>query len=69
VKFFVPGNSTAYTRLLIYGPGTQLQVYDNVTPTPNFVGLLGPGSGVVLTLGPQSVAVALNEITWLVTLP
>ena len=68
-KFFVTGNGTAYTRLLIYSPGTQLQVYDNVTPTPNFVGLLGPGSGVVLTLGPQSVAVAINEITWLVTLP
>ncbi len=68
-KFFVTGNGTAYTRLLIYSLGTQLQVYDNVTPTPNFVGLLGPGSGVVLTLGPQSVAVAINEITWLVTLP
>jgi hypothetical protein len=33
------------------------------------VGPLGPGSGVVLTLGPQSVAVAINEITGLVTLP
>jgi len=68
VKFFVSGNTTTYTRLLI-APGTQLQVYDNVTPTPNFVGLLGPGSGVVLTLGPQTAAVALNETTGLVTLP
>ncbi len=60
--------TTAYSRLLI-GPGTQLNVFDNVTPNPNLVGPLGPNSGVVLTLGPQSVTVALNEITGLVTLP
>src|SRR6266581_4833843 len=72
-RFFVYG--TAYTRLLIVGPGvsapgTQLQlyVYDGATPA-NLVGPLGPGSGVVLTLGPQTAAVALNEITGLVTLP
>ncbi|SRR6266496_1902147 len=60
--------TTAYSRLLI-GPGMQLNVYDNVNPTPNLVGALGPGSGVVLTLGPQSVTVAVNETTGLVTLP
>ena len=67
-QFFVYGNTTPYSRLLI-GPGTQLNVFDNVTPNPNLVGPLGPNSGVVLTLGPQSVTVALNEITGLVTLP
>ena len=70
-KFFVYG--TAYPRLLIFGPGivgpgTQLYVYDGALP-PNPVGPLGPGSGVVLTLGPQSITVALNETTGLVTLP
>jgi hypothetical protein len=68
VKFFVAGNTNTYTRLFI-GRGTQLYVYDNATPNPNLVGSLGPGSGIVLTLGPQSVTVALNEITGLVTLP
>ena len=68
-KFFVTGNGTAYTRLLIYSPGTQLYVYDSSTSPSTQKGPLGPGSGVVLTLGPQSVMVALNEITALVTLP
>jgi prepilin-type N-terminal cleavage/methylation domain-containing protein len=68
VRFFVPGNSTPYPQLLIT-PWTPLRVYDGATPTPLLVGPLGPGSGVVLTLGPQSVAVAINEITGLVTLP
>ena len=63
-KFFVTGNGTAYTQLLI-GPGTtQLQVYNGTT-----LGPLQAGSGVVLTLGPQTAAVALNETTGLVTLP
>ncbi len=71
-KFFYGG--TAYTQLLIVGagvvsPGTQLYVYDSSTSPPTQKGPLGPGSGVVLTLGPQSVMVALNEITGLVTLP
>jgi len=70
-KFFVYG--TAYPQLLIYGPGivgpgTQLYVYDGASP-PNPVGPLQAGSGVVLTLGQQSVTVALNETTGLVTLP
>src|SRR6266699_3591448 len=70
-KFFVCG--TAYPRLLIFGPGivgpgTQLYVYDGASP-PNPVGPLGPGSGVVLTLGRQTATVALNETTGLVTLP
>ena len=60
--------TTPYSRLLI-GPGTQLNVYDNVTPNPNLVGPLGPNSGVVLTLGPQTATVAFNETTGLVTLP
>ncbi len=61
-KFFMGG--TAYKRMMI-GPGTtQLQAYDGTN-----LGPLQPGSGVVLTLGPQSVTVALNEITGLVTLP
>ncbi len=59
--------STAYKRLLI-GPGTQLDVYDNAIP-PNLLGPLQAGSGVVLTLGQQSVTVALSETTGLVTLP
>ena len=62
-KFFLGG--TAYTRLLIVGPGTQLLVFDGLST----LGPLEAGSGVVLTLGPQSVTVALNEITGLVTLP
>ncbi len=70
-KFFVYG--TAYPQLLIYGPGivgpgTQLYVYDGASP-PNPVGPLQAGSGVVLTLGQQSVTVALNETTGLVNLP
>ncbi|SRR6266498_1120414 len=66
-QFFVYGNTTPYSRLLI-GPGTQLTVFDNVNPNPNPVGPLGPNSGVVLTLGPQTATVALNETTGLVTL-
>ncbi len=66
-KFFLGG--TAYTRLLIVGPGivpgTQLLVFDGLST----LGPLEAGSGVVLTLGPQSVTVALNETTGLVTLP
>src|SRR6266704_1172060 len=70
-RFLVPLNSTPYPRLFIIGPVTQLQlyVYDGATPTPNLKGPLGPGSGVVLTLGPQTVTVAINESTGLVTLP
>ncbi|SRR6266581_2886721 len=74
VRFFVSGISTPYPQLLIYSPGialpgSHLQVYNGATPTTILVGPLGPGSGVVLTLGPQNVAVAINEITGLVTLP
>ncbi|SRR5712692_1489813 len=61
-RFFQGG--VAYTRLLI-GPGTQLQVFDGGINR----GPLQAGSGIVLTLGPQSVAVALNETTGLVALP
>src|SRR6266571_9117154 len=57
-QFFVYGNTTPYSRLLI-GPGTQLNVFDNVNPNPNLVGALGPNSGVVLTLGTQTATVAL----------
>ena len=60
-KFFLGG--TAYTRLLI-GPGT-LMVFDGVST----LGALQAGSGIVLTLGQQSVTVALNETTGRVTLP
>src|SRR6266446_10976342 len=63
VKFMQ--GSTAYTKLMI-NPGMLLQVYND---SFLLVGPLQPGSGVVLTLGPQSVTVALNEITGLVTLP
>ncbi len=66
--FFIPYNGTAYPQLMIVSPGTQLYVYDGASP-PNLVGPLGQNSGVVLTLGPQSVMVALNEITGRVTLP
>jgi len=52
-RFFLGG--TAYTRLLI-GPGTQLLVYDGVLT----LGALQAGSGIVLTLGQQSVTVGLN---------
>jgi len=60
-RFFLGG--TAYTRLLI-GPGTLL-VLDGVST----LGALQAGSGIVLTLGQQSVTVALNETTGRVTLP
>ncbi len=75
VRFMQGG--TAYTRLLITGPGIvvpgpgTLYVYgdwDPATSTFTYMGPLQAGSGVVLTLGPQNVAVAINEIG-LVTLP
>ncbi len=63
VPKFVTGG-TPYKRLMI-GPGTtQLRAYDGTN-----LGPLEAGSGVVLTLGSQSVTVALNETTGLVTLP
>ena len=62
-KFFQGG--TAYAKLMI-NPGMLMQVYND---SFLLLGPLQPGSGVVLTLGPQSVTVALNEITGLVTLP
>ncbi len=68
-KFFWGG--TAYTQLLIVGPGGvgpgtgTLYVYQGST----YKGPLEAGSGVVLTLGPQTTTVALNETTGLVTLP
>src|SRR6266571_3282008 len=52
--------TTAYTQLLITGAGvagpgtgTQLNVYDSSTSPSTWKGPLGPGSGVVLTLGSQ----------------
>src|SRR6266568_3873920 len=62
-RFFQGG--TAYAKLMI-NPGMLMQVYND---SFLLLGPLQPGSGVVLTLGPQSVTVALNEITGLVTLP
>ena len=56
--------ATASNQLLL-GPGTQLQAFNNGSNS----GLLEPGSGVVLTLVSQSVTVAINEVTGLVTLP
>jgi prepilin-type N-terminal cleavage/methylation domain-containing protein len=61
-QFFQGG--VAYTQLLI-GPGTPPQVFDGGINR----GALQAGSGIVLTVGPQSATVALNEITGLVTLP
>lgn len=61
-QFF--GGGDPYTRLLI-GPGTQLQAFDGGTNK----GALQAGSGIALTLGEQSVTVALHEITGRVTLP
>ena len=58
------GGGSACNQLLV-GPGTQLQAFNNGSNT----GLLQPGSGVVLTLGSQTVTVAINEVTGLVTLP
>src|SRR5207247_2452251 len=55
---------TAYNQMLI-GPGTQLQAFNNDNP----MGVLQAGSGVVLARGSQSVTVAVNEVTGLVTLP
>lgn len=60
---FMAGGS-AKKRLLI-GPGlTQMQGFDSSTE-----GLLQSNSGVLLTLGNQSVFVGLNQNTGLVTLP
>jgi len=62
---------TAYTQLMIVGPGGvgpgtgTLHVFQGGT----YRGPLEAGSGVVLTLGPQTAAVAFNEITGRVTLP
>src|SRR6266704_1951177 len=62
-RFFQGG--TAYAKLMI-NPGMLMQVYND---SFLLLGPLQPGSGVVLTLGPQTATVALNEITGLVTLP
>jgi len=60
---FMAGGS-ARKRLLI-GPGlTQMQGFDSATE-----GALQANSGVLLTLGNQSVFVGLNQNTGLVTLP
>jgi hypothetical protein len=61
-RFFNGG--TSYTQLLI-GPGTQLQAFEGGLNR----GALEADSGVVLTLGSQSVTVALNEMTGRVTIP
>ena len=52
---------------LLIGPGlSQMQGFDG---TSNGQGALQANSGVVLTLGSQSVVVGLNQLTGLVTLP
>ncbi|MEQ1601437.1 MAG: prepilin-type N-terminal cleavage/methylation domain-containing protein [Methylophilaceae bacterium] len=62
---FMAGGSP-WKRLLI-GPGlTQMQAFDNGASGK---GALAANSGVLLTLGSQSVMVKINEITGLVTLP
>jgi len=55
---------TACNQLLI-GPGTQLQAVNNGSVS----GALEAGSGVTLTLGSQSAAVAIDPVTGRVTLP
>lgn len=55
----------AYLQLLI-GPGPQLQVFDG--PATN-KGALQAGSGIVLTLGAQSLTVTINETTGFVAIP
>lgn len=58
------GGGTAWPQLLI-GPGlSQLQAFNGST-----MGVLGPNSVVLLSLGAQSGTVAINENTGLVTLP
>jgi prepilin-type N-terminal cleavage/methylation domain-containing protein len=56
--------ATAYPQLLI-GPGTQMQAFDK----GNNKGALDAGSGIVLTLGSQSITVGVNATTGLVTVP
>ncbi len=57
--------SVGYPQLLI-GPGlSQLQVFDGTLNK----GPLQANSGVLLTLGSQSVMVSINQTTGLVTLP
>lgn len=75
VSLFAPGvtllpqflaGGSPYAQLLI-GPGlTPLQVFNGVATN---IGLLQPGSGVLLNGGGQSVAIGINELTGLVTLP
>ncbi len=75
VSLFAPGvtllpqfqaGGSPYAQMLI-GPGlTQLQVFNGIATN---VGLLQPGSSVLLSYGGQSVAIAINELTGLVTLP
>jgi type II secretory pathway pseudopilin PulG len=58
------GGGTARPQLLI-GPGlTQLQAFDGITE-----GVLGTGSGVLLSLGGQSATIAISELSGLVTVP
>lgn len=58
------GGGAARPQLLI-GPGlSQLQAFDGTT-----AGVLTAGSGVLLTLGTLSAAIAINELSGLVTLP
>jgi prepilin-type N-terminal cleavage/methylation domain-containing protein len=61
-RFF--NDDRAYPQLLI-GPGTQLQAFNRGEKK----GRLEARSGIVLTLGSQSVTVGINETTGLVTLP
>lgn len=59
-------SSSAWTQLLI-GPGlSQLQGFDGANSNK---GTLQANSGVLLTLGAQSVLVSIDEKTGLVTLP
>jgi prepilin-type N-terminal cleavage/methylation domain-containing protein len=61
-RFF--NDDKAYPQLLI-GPGTRLQAFNRGDKK----GRLDAGSGIVLTLGSQSLTVGVNETTGLVTFP
>jgi prepilin-type N-terminal cleavage/methylation domain-containing protein len=61
-QFF--NDDRAHPQLLI-GPGMQLQAFNK----GDRKGALDSGSGIVLTLGSQSLTVGVNETTGLVTFP
>jgi len=57
---------SAWTQLLIGPALTQMQGFDGASTNK---GVLQANSGVLLTLGSQSVLVSINQTTGLVTLP